>query len=330
MQLLSEKTHGSDRTARCRASVDRSGKCRTLVSFLLAGSAALAVGMVVASPAPAAEPGTSRATAAQPRQVHRAAPLARAGVPRNWVPKRVRVGDYVVRRAGAVVKDLRVKNGDLIVAAPNVRLERVEVVGGRIDNFVGPRCQNGLRIVSTTVRRAPGERTSDQDMPAIGAGGYIARGVRIAGAAEGFRIGGRSSGCGPVRIIDSVARVVAPTVCRDWHGDALQGYDGPRLTIQHVALILQERRGCGGTAPFFYPAGQGNTSVSVSKLTVKGGGFPFRLGTSGQVRGLRVVRGSWGYGPIDVACSRLTAWSAQVVQPAGKPRRLACRTNGGY
>ena len=144
---------------------------------------------------------------------------------------------------------------------------------------------------------------------------------------------GLPTGCGPVRIVDSYARVVSPTTCDDWHGDALQGYDGTRLTIRDSSLILAERRGCYGTAPFFYPRGQGNTYATVENVRVRGGGYPFRLGTRGTVRGLRVVRDSWGYGPIDVACGRLSAWRASIIDPTRRPafvRRLACNTNAGW
>jgi hypothetical protein len=254
--------------------------------------------------------------------------LASAGVPVGWQPVQSVSGSYVVRTAGAVVQDLRV-NGSIVVAAPNVTLRRVEVIGGSITNGSGSTCQNGLVIEDSTVRRASGQTTSG-DEPAVGVGGYTARNVKIDGLPEGFRVGGKNDiGCGPVVIEDSYARVVSPDVCGDWHGDGVQGYDGAALRMRNSVLVLVERSGCGGTAPFFYPGSQGNTSVDIDGLIVEGGGASFRLGTSGTVRTLKVVDGSWYYGPLEVQCSLVTSWSAQVVRldANGQPvtvRNLNC------
>ncbi|QSR32543.1 hypothetical protein CFI00_19010 [Nocardioides sp. S5] len=268
------------------------------------------------------------------RSAKRAAafPTARnTGVPRGWSPRRTVNGDYVVRRAGTVVKDLRI-NGDLVIAAPNVTVERTDVVGGQINNWAGSVCQSGLKVRRTTIRRAPGQTTSG-DEPTFNAGGYRAYRVRIDGLPEGFRVGGKDE-CGPVVIQRSYATVVSPDVCGDWHGDALQGYDGGHLTLRTSRLELVERDSCGGTAPFFYPADQGNTRVDIDGLLVEGGGYSFRLGTPGRVTGLKVVRGGYFYGPIDVKCSVLDEWQAEIVRldKAGQPvtlRRQRCNTEGG-
>lgn len=113
-----------------------------------------------------------------------------------------------------------------------------------------------------------------------------------------------------------------------WHRDSLQGYNGAALTVRNSVMILEERGGCGGTAPFFYPD-QGNTSVDINGPIVQGGGASFRLHTRGVVRNLKVVDGSWYYDPLDVTCSLLSAWSASVVtldgngQPVER-RALSC------
>lgn len=250
-----------------------------------------------------------------------------AGVPNGWTPTRTVNGTYTVSTEGAVVEDMRI-NGDLVINAANVTVRRVEVVGGSIDNFRGPSCKNGLVIKDTTVRASGA--TNDNGYPAIGAGGYRADNVLIDGMAEGFRVGGKGSGCGPVTIANSYAFVTSPTVCGDWHGDTLQGYDGGALTLRSSVLILEEKRGCGGTAPFFYPDSQGNTSVDISGLIVQGGGYSFRLGTSGTVQGLYIVD-DWGYGPIDVRCGLVSSWSAQIatLDANGQPvpvRNQSCST----
>ncbi|MGI6850722.1 hypothetical protein [Mesorhizobium sp. 1B3] len=257
------------------------------------------------------------------------------GIPSNWVPVRSLTGDYWVREPGAVVEDLRITDGDLMIDAPGVTIRRVEIRGGRIDNRPGSECHNGLVIEDTTVTRSTAP-TLDTDQPAIGVGGYTARNVKIDNVAQGFRIGGASDGkCGPVTIEDSFARVVAPDICRDWHGDGIQGYDGPPLRVRNVTLELGTAIGCGGTAPFFYPSNQGNASVDIDGLLVSGGGYPFRLGMPGSVKDLNIVVKSWGYGPIDVKCSVVKIWDAAIVtldangQPGASYWQPCNTENGG-
>lgn len=292
----------------------------------------------ISQPARATQQATRLTTAAPVVTTPTAAPgtgfptRATAGVPAGWSPARSVTGDFVISTAGAVVEDLRVTNGTLIVNAPNVTLRRVEILGGGINNFQGSTCHNGLVIEDSTLTRSPGQRTSG-DWPAVGTGGYTARNVKIDGLPEGFRVGGRGD-CGPVVIENSFGSVSSPDICNDWHGDGLQGYDGPALTIRNSVLEMLMRPDCGGTAAFFYPLSQGNTSVVIDGLIVSGGGYPFRLGMSGPVRNLNIVSNSWVYGPIDVKCSVVTEWSAQIVtlDANGQPRPVRtqpCNTEQG-
>jgi hypothetical protein len=281
---------------------------------------------VVTTSAPSATATTAR------RAKHRFPTRRTAGVPVGWTPKRTSTSTVTVDTPGAVVEDLRIVNGDLIIAAPNVTVRRVEIQGGVIDNYAGSECSPGLRLVAVTVRRAPGQVT-EGDFAAIGVGGYTARRVEIAGLPEGFRVGGAGE-CGPVKVVNSWATVVSPDICEDWHGDGLQGYDGDSLLLRRSVLKMQMTDDCGGTAPFFYPAGQGNTSVVIDGLIVAGGGYPFRLGTPGTVRGLHIVQDSWVFGPIDVNCGALSTWDADIaVLKGGQPRsvrRQRCDTDSGY
>lgn len=258
---------------------------------------------------------------------------ATAGVPAGWAPARSVTGDVTVSTAGAVIEDLRITNGDLLVRAPNVTVRRVEILGGNIHNE-GRACFNGLVIEDTSIGRGPGQTTRDTDESAIMVGGYTARNVKITGVPEGFRVGGDSVGCGPVVIEDSYADIVRPDVCGDWHGDGLQGYDGGALTVRNTVLNLHITGGCGATSPFFYPSGQGNTSAVIDGLVVYGGGYPFRLGTPGTVRNLHIIDDSWAYGPISVACAQVSSWEASIstLGPTGQPvpiRALSCNTRDG-
>jgi hypothetical protein len=259
---------------------------------------------------------------------------ATTGVPAGWTPRSSRTTDLRVTTAGSTVEDVRIVGANLIIDAANVTVRRVEIQGGRIINDPGSSCRNGLVLEDVSLIRAPGQ-TTQGDTPVIQAGGYTARRVKIDGVSEGFRVGGRSLSCGPVTIENSFARVRYPDVCGDWHGDGLQGYDGPALTLRNSTMELIESGGCGGTAAFFYPSGQGNTSATIDGLLVKGGGYPFRMGMPGSVKGLRIVDRSWGYGPIDVNCGALSSWEASIVaidanyQVTSTVRAQPCNSSGG-
>lgn len=229
------------------------------------------------------------------------------GVPAGWTPATTRTGNYTITTPGAVIQDLRVTNGNIIINAPNVTLRRVEVVNGRIINYSNG-CQANLLIEDTSILRTTGANAEE----AINAGSYTARRVKIDGWPEGFRVGGRPEGCGPVLIEDSFVSTKYPEPCGDWHGDGIQGYNGNNLVIKRTTLEMIEKPDCGGTAPFFWPD-QGNGRADVDGLLVIGGGFSFRLGTPATVKNLMVKDGSWTFGPRDVTCSKVTSWQASIV-----------------
>lgn len=231
---------------------------------------------------------------------------------------------------GTVIEDVRFVGGTITIAAPNVTLRRVEVTDANVMNDPSSRCSNGLVIEDSEFHA--GSRTSSSDPAVIGSGGYTLRNVLIDGVAEGPRVGGKPFGCEQVTIVDTFIGVSSPTQCGDWHGDGIQGYGGVHVTIRNTTIDFDESDACAGTAAFFYPAGQGNTSVDIDGLLVAGGGYPFRLGMPGRVENLMVVDRSWGYGPLEVDCRALSAWSASIVRldAAGQPtpiRTLTCSSS---
>jgi hypothetical protein len=234
------------------------------------------------------------------------------GVPAGWRPKQTRTTDLVVRKAGAIVEDVLLVDADLVVDAPNVTIRRVELQGGRIQNHPRATCGNGMLVEDTTIEPRAGERYAQDSEGVVSYGGYTARRVKIWRREEGFRAGERSSGCGPVLIEDSFVKIAIPPGCPgDPHADGIQGFDGPPLTVRNTTIDFTEAA-CG-TAPFFVPESQGNTSVDVDGLLVMGGGATFRDGVPGQVRGLRIVDKSWSYRPVDVQCQLLRGWDAKLV-----------------
>jgi hypothetical protein len=230
-----------------------------------------------------------------------------------------------------VIEDVRF-TGSVVVDAPDVTLRRIEFRGATVVNDYNNVCKSGLIVEDSDF--IPGGPTSDSDMSVLGPGGYTVRNVKIDGVAEGLRVGGNYQGCQPVSIADSFIRVASPDQCTDWHGDGIQGYGGVPVTVRNTTVIMEMDPDCGGTAPFFYPRNQDNRSVDIDGLLVSGGGYPFRNGMPGTIRNLKVVDGSWVFGPVDVNCGAVSVWDAQVVQlsASGQPtnvRPIPC-TGDGY
>jgi hypothetical protein len=226
------------------------------------------------------------------------------------------------------VQDVLLQNANLIVPAPNVTVRRVKIQGGTIHNWPGATCENGMIVEDTTIEPGPGQSTSLDSEPAIGYCGNTALRVKIWRRSEGFRVGGRSSGCGPVRIEGSFAKIVIPDGRCDSHADGLQGFDAAQLTVVNSTIDLIEAA-CG-TAPFFVPDGQGNTGATIDGLLLMGGGIPFRIGVPATVKGLAIVDRSWAYAPVDAKCSVIKSWDAHIVtvtpdyQVAGNVRAQRC------
>ena len=253
------------------------------------------------------------------------------GVPAFWQPVTTRSTNLVINGGTHVVEDVLFTNGaDLIINSGSVTLRRSLFQGGVVNNRPGSVCA-GLTLNQVTFKRPTGTVTDADQEGTVRYGGYTANRVFMDGVTEGFRNGG----CGSTTIQNTFIRVQSPDVCRDWHGDGIQGYGGGPMIIRNVSVDFQERGGCGGTAPFFYPRNQGNTSVDIDRLLVSGGGFSFRSGMPGPVRNLKIVNNSWGYGPIDVRCSVVTGWNTQIVtvDSAWQPtnvRAQACTTESGF
>jgi hypothetical protein len=264
------------------------------------------------SPAPAPAPGPGGSPADFPNS-------STTGVPAGWAPAQTRGTDLTISTPGAVVQDMLLSNGaDLFINAPNVTVRRVKLEGGWISNVVSGRCNNGLLLEDVTIDRGNGEAGSGAE-GVVSYGGYTARRVAILNRSEGFRSGAAGAGCTPSTIENSFIQIRPPAPCGDWHGDGIQGYGSSGLIVRNVTIDFAQG-GCGGTAGFFYPGGPDGTPqafADINRLLIKGGPYPFRLGTRGSVQGLKIVNGSWSFGPIlitDTGCGPISPWEAKVVE----------------
>lgn len=195
-------------------------------------------------------------------------------------------------------------------------------------------------------------------------GGYTARRVYMDGVYEAVRVGGRSNDnwpCGNVAIEKSYIRVTYPPKCMttpgwDWHGDGLQFYDGQYSSVKDTVILMDGASGvseCFGTAPYFMAnqcstgrhgtppwtntectdfqpwyndtlAAHGGVIADVDGLLVAGGSYPFRTYMPTKVKDLYVKNNDWVYGPIDVACSDVTAgWTAHLATIDGNGQPVA-------
>jgi hypothetical protein len=256
------------------------------------------------------------------------------GLPAGWTPKTT-VPSLTVTTAGATITDTRV-TGQVLIEAPDVTLDRVEILDGSLTNYYESTCQGGLTIRNSYIHNTsvPATGPAESD-PTVQVGSYTADNVKMENITEGFRVGGDGDGCGSVSIANSWVHVSVPTGCANstWHGDGLQGYDGSEVIVRNDFLWLDQSSACGGTAAFFYPKNQGNTSVDIDGLIVKGGGYSFRDGMPGPVKNLYAVDQSWVYGPVDVDCTQPTVWDAHVATLAdnGQPvpgDAIQCRGDG--
>ena len=128
---------------------------------------------------------------------------------------------------------------------------------------------------------------------------------------EGFTVGA-SSGCTPVRIEDSFAKIsIYDCNAMDWHSDGIQGYDGNALTVRNLTIdfneVLRHR------AVLLSSAQPGQRPRRRRSPARDGRWLLVPVGHLGDGPNLKIVDESWGYGPIDVRCSALSAWDASLV-----------------
>jgi hypothetical protein len=266
------------------------------------------------------------------------------GVRAGWRPARTRRTSLTVTTRGAVVKDiLFTGSANLLIEADNVTVRNLKFQGSgqiRGDTGTDPDCSNGALIENVSFEYPGGY--DPRGTPVIQWIGATVRRVQVQpGRSEGIFVGGKSEGCGPMRIEDTLIKIADGRDC-DLHADGIQGYGGSAVTVRNV--VADSSLANCGTAPFFYPHSQSNTRADIKRLLVIGGTYSFRLGMPGKVRGLRIgdkppgpygSGHSWAYGPIDVRCSAVSKWRARIVRfdsnyrVTRTIRSQACNSNGG-
>jgi hypothetical protein len=222
-------------------------------------------------------------------------------------------GDLVVTTPGQVVEGVRVTGG-VDVRADGVVIRDAEVRGPVRNDFDGRRYR--FTIEDSTVGTATG--CSSWGNGAVGVSNYTARRVRVAGFPDGFRVAGS----------DTVIEHSMVTLCSsnpDDHSDGIQAYGAAGATnivIDHNSIDQRAVTNGAATAPIFIPndgerQGNRDLDVTVTDNLLAGGGFSLRVYgdlpfTAPAVTGNKIVDGTWAYGPLDVSCARIGAWSGNA------------------
>jgi hypothetical protein len=266
-----------------------------------------------ASAKPTTEKATTTTSSAGGCARPRYPPPACTGVPAGWKPKKTVNGDLTVTTAGAVISDHLV-TGSILIKADNVTISKTRVYGA-VDNFHGNKVYGHTTIKDTEVVNPPGQEYSSNDQYAFGVADYTCLRCKVINRMEGWRVGASDySGSGSVLIQDSFAQLaVPPGMCEssDPHGDGIQAYGGPTVTIKHNTI--DQRKDECPTAPIFIPD-QGNAGATVQDNLIAGGGYALRLtgGDFPAVTGNKVVQGSFGYGPVELSCGKIGTFSGNA------------------
>jgi hypothetical protein len=267
-----------------------------------------------ATTAPVTTPPTVPPTTTTPPVVIGAYPTtASTGVPEG-APLTAFNGDMVITTDNTVV-DAKKISGDVDIRAAGVVIKNSEILGKVVNDNIAT--HNAFTIQDSTVGSATACSTWQNG--AIGTENYTALRVHLRGFVDGFRVAG-----GNVRIQDSYVKLCGNNP--DYHSDGIQAYGasgGKNIVIKHNTIDQRSVLSEAQTSPIFIPndgANQGNQNleVTIEDNVLAGGGYSLRVFgdlpfTAPSVSGNKIVNGSWGYGPVDVTCSKISKWEDNAV-----------------
>lgn len=284
-----------------------------------------------------------------------------AGLPAGWTSTATYTSDRIISADNAIVENITMDGAVLYITGDNVTVRKVKFThGAGISTERNDYCAQNTVIEDSTFTPDGAEWLAPGLDATIEDGGYTARRVYMDGVYEGLRVGGRNltRPCGDVTIEKSYIRASYPVLCPsnpsawDWHGDALQFYDGLHTTITDSVINLDEVwPDCAGTAPIFFAdqcntgrsgtppwstvscttiqpwynntlAAHGGVIANINGLMIAGGGYSFRAYMPVKVKDLFIKKDSWHYMASDVDCSNVTAgWDAHLatIDANGQP-----------
>lgn len=248
--------------------------------------------------------------------------------------------DYSILDSG-VYENLRFVNTPVYVRAPHVTFRHCEFIGGFVNNAYAGVLYNDMLIEDCTFQfDPPGHAThpltAPGSYPSIAAAGYTARRCALIDVNEGFRGGDQGSIIADptvsgdprqIRIYDCYAHVIGPDDCefQDWHGDALQFYDGsPPMgggpaRLRNVTLYLVNEPptietgiGCVGSSCILaFP--NDLTYLDIDRVLCSGGSTSCDIGCPADIRNLYIEDNAGYFGELDISDAHwplIGAWSA--------------------
>lgn len=237
---------------------------------------------------------------------------ANTGVPAGTTLTTV-TGDVIVSTPNTVIDGKKI-SGNVDIRAAGTIIKNSEI-GGFIVN------DNTSSFYAFTVRDStvgPATGCSSWQNGGIGTKNYTVEGVKLRGFTDGLRIAGSN-----VLIKDSFVTLCGNDV--NAHSDGIQAYGAAGATnivIDHNVIDQRPVIDEAQTAPIFIPndsASQGNQGLTatVTNNVLAGGGYSLRVFGSlpfsaPSISGNKIVDKTFGYGPVDVECSKISAWSGNA------------------
>ena len=264
------------------------------------------------SPSVSLSPSASPSTSTPPPTTADYPTESNTGVPAG-TQLTVHSGNLIVTAANTVVENRRV-TGNIDVRAAGVVIKNSQIDGIVVNDNVA--AHPAFTIQDSTVGTTTCSRHT---AGAIGTKNYTAKRVKLQNFPDGFRIAGSN-----VLIQDSYVKLCSADPAD--HSDGIQAYGAGAATnvvIDHNVIDQTPVAGDRQTAPIFVPndnAGQGNQgiSVTVTNNVLAGGSYSLRVfgdlpWNSPAITGNKIVNNTWGYGPVDVNCSRISKWKDNAV-----------------
>jgi hypothetical protein len=217
------------------------------------------------------------------------------------VPPRLKLktinGDLNANRPGQRINGRHI-TGSLLISADGVTITNSRIDGQVTNGSSGP-VSHSFTISDSTV----GTSTACTLQTGISQSRFTATRVLVQGHGDGFGDAGDD-----ILIQDSFVRLCGS---ENAHSDGVQGYQGGRnVIVRHNTIDQRAVPASGQTAPIFFS--DGSKDATVLNNLLMGGSETLRVHDGGGhyvVRGNRVVKDAWIYGPVNSDCHAISAWS---------------------
>lgn len=247
-------------------------------------------------------PAAASGQAARPPGTRACPPVPRYPTPAcTGVPSRLKLktinGDFNANQPGQRINGKHI-TGSLLISADGVTVTNSWIDGQVTNGSSGP-VSHSFTIRDSTVGTATGCTLET----GISQSRFTATRVLVQGHGDGFGDAGDD-----IVIQDSFVRLCG---FENAHSDGVQGYQGGHnVIVRHNTIDQRAVPDSGQTAPIFFSDGSKDATVLDNLLM--GGSQTLRVHNGGGhyvVRGNRVVKDAWVFGPVNSDCQAISTWS---------------------